>query len=58
MYPSYIAGMNFDTDHDSLFDKGVTVIEKIPYPHVFDLEDIRQKKINRSPVCIYSCKYR
>lgn len=40
LYERYVRNMNFDTDTQSLAQKGVTSIEKIPFPHIFDLQDV------------------
>ena len=44
LYRSYIPGVNFYTDPKSLSQKGVTGIDKIPFPHVFDLENVRHRE--------------
>jgi hypothetical protein len=44
LYERYIRNINFDTNHDSLHQKGVTDISDIPFPHIFDLQDIRHRE--------------
>jgi hypothetical protein len=39
LYDRYLRGINFDTNHQSLHDKGVEGIKDIPFPHVFDVQN-------------------
>ena len=52
MYERYIRDFNFDTNHHSLHNKGVTGINDIPFPHIFDLEDFGHRGYPHY-VCIY-----
>ena len=44
LYERYIRNLNFDTNHHSLDQKGVTGINDMPFPHIFDLQDIRHRE--------------
>lgn len=44
MYQTYLSNLNFYTNHHSLYQKGVTGINDLTYPHIFDLEDIRHRE--------------
>lgn len=44
LYRSYIAGMDFDTNFQSLSQKGVIGIDNMPFPHIFDLENVHHRE--------------
>jgi len=44
LYKRYLRGLDFDTNHHTLAQKGVTGITNIPFPHIFDLQDIRHRE--------------
>jgi hypothetical protein len=44
LYERYIININFDTNHQSLHQKGVIGIDDMPFPHIFDLQDIRHRE--------------
>ena len=43
-YQRYLRDLNFDTNHHTLAQKGVTGITNIPFPHIFDLQNNSHKE--------------
>ena len=44
LYQRYLRDLNFDTNHHTLAQKGVTGITNIPFPHIFDLQNNSHKE--------------